>query len=173
MLAAPSWSWASCEGPINYHQAVSETCQPLAQFISVETDLVGDNPFGQVTGGQVLLRGFLFPVDSEATQIIHELDCRQGIDLASPIYFLPLALTQRKGKAPRDFHGIYVQAIERIETSHPRKYKRIGVDRLCGNPKLGNIIPTAFFPGGLGEEAWEILMGDYPLENHGEEVMLI
>jgi hypothetical protein len=54
---APSFSWASRIGPVSfpYNSVITSTCT----IFDVHCDLVDTNPFGQVSGGYITLRGRL------------------------------------------------------------------------------------------------------------------
>ncbi|UPL00335.1 hypothetical protein LCI18_011269 [Fusarium solani-melongenae] len=63
---APSWSWASLEG-VEFHldrspdHSVTDTCQ----ILNIHLVHAGKNPYGDLKGGYMLLRGRLFPVTAE------------------------------------------------------------------------------------------------------------
>ncbi|KAK0745121.1 heterokaryon incompatibility protein-domain-containing protein [Apiosordaria backusii] len=61
-LLAPSWSWASLDGHFRMflHQGVldgSIEYKYTCELLHAETELVGDNPLGQVKGGFIRLKG--------------------------------------------------------------------------------------------------------------------
>jgi hypothetical protein len=68
---APSWSWASVLGN---HYAMSSTWKvrdalasstlKTAQIIDVYTIPKGNDPFGQISGGELVLRGRFFPIQT-------------------------------------------------------------------------------------------------------------
>jgi hypothetical protein len=56
---APSWSWASSEGPVCYDFRVG--IQSEASVISVSTVPVGTDPMGEVIAGTLVIRGLCLP----------------------------------------------------------------------------------------------------------------
>ncbi|KAJ8457110.1 hypothetical protein ONZ51_g11722 [Trametes cubensis] len=58
---APSWSWVSIDGPL---KRADPTGRPLAEVgectVRLQSDIL---PFGQVTGGSIVLRAMLFPCE--------------------------------------------------------------------------------------------------------------
>ena len=57
--SAPSWSWASMDRGVTWNPLKSP--QPLAEVVAAETTVVGANPYGQVAGGRICLRGRIKP----------------------------------------------------------------------------------------------------------------
>ncbi|KAL7932076.1 heterokaryon incompatibility domain-containing protein [Trichoderma chlorosporum] len=57
---APSWSWATMKGELYYDGGNSNTDYARAEIVSCKTTPVSDeNPFGAVTGGELVIRGHL------------------------------------------------------------------------------------------------------------------
>ena len=56
---APSWSWASLDRGVTWNPLKSP--QLLAVIVAAETTVVGANPYGQVAGGRISLRGRIKP----------------------------------------------------------------------------------------------------------------
>jgi hypothetical protein len=58
---APSWSWASEDAIILYHDrsAPAQNTTELAQVVGADVELVSDDPFGQVSGGRLQIKGTL------------------------------------------------------------------------------------------------------------------
>lgn len=56
---APSWSWAALDGPIMWHCGGLDRLQPGTGAVVVETEvnLLEGDPFGQVRGGSITIRG--------------------------------------------------------------------------------------------------------------------
>ncbi|KAF7891263.1 uncharacterized protein EAF02_001588 [Botrytis sinoallii] len=55
---APSWSWASIDGVVQFPDLViSNLYSPLVEILEVVIDLVGEDEFGQVQGGHLNLLG--------------------------------------------------------------------------------------------------------------------
>ncbi|KAI0329378.1 HET-domain-containing protein [Cubamyces sp. BRFM 1775] len=58
---APSWSWASVDGPLS---STSVSGRALAEVVACSVSLQSEIlPFGQVTGGSIVLRAMLFPCE--------------------------------------------------------------------------------------------------------------
>lgn len=57
MYRAPSWCWASFEGPILFRQGPHN--DPECDVLEVHIETVMDNIFGQVKGGFIRLSGYL------------------------------------------------------------------------------------------------------------------
>ncbi|KAI8712029.1 HET domain-containing protein [Fusarium sp. LHS14.1] len=65
---APSWSWASLEGVefshcYDHDPSVTDTCQ----ILDIHLAKAGTNPYGDLKGGYMLLRGRLFPAKTEGS----------------------------------------------------------------------------------------------------------
>ena len=58
----PSWSWASIEGVVRYPQ-LNEPPRTIVQILDICTYPSTVDPRGMVTGGQITLRGSLFPLE--------------------------------------------------------------------------------------------------------------
>ncbi|PVH80558.1 HET-domain-containing protein [Cadophora sp. DSE1049] len=66
---APSWSWASIIGNLSAmsttwktRDALATSVLKVAEIIDVHTVTKGDDPFGQVVGGELKMRGRFFPI---------------------------------------------------------------------------------------------------------------
>ncbi|KAH0559662.1 hypothetical protein GP486_003819 [Trichoglossum hirsutum] len=57
---APTWSWASVDGPVTMHETTS-LCTSLMEIIDTHVDLVSKNPYGQVKGGYIRVKCALTP----------------------------------------------------------------------------------------------------------------
>ena len=53
--SSPTWSWASINWGITWN--ILESPQLLASVVHAETSVPGKNPYGEVSGGQIRLRG--------------------------------------------------------------------------------------------------------------------
>lgn len=63
---APSWSWASLNGPIVYFDEFSlSTMDSMAQITDVFVENIKDDPFGDVFWGELTIEGWLRRVDIE------------------------------------------------------------------------------------------------------------
>lgn len=61
---APSWSWASIDGPVDYYSDSMRSVNGrlvcnLVEVVDVQTTPVADNPFGELKGGYLRLSGML------------------------------------------------------------------------------------------------------------------
>ncbi|KAH8881099.1 HET-domain-containing protein [Thozetella sp. PMI_491] len=103
---APSWTWASIEGEVDPFWPSKKISQPLVEILLASVQAAGDDPFGQVTGGELHLKGILFKIPPIA--LIKESDQLQneefdawafGLDHCGIAYwedqsfFLPLAIS--------------------------------------------------------------------------------
>jgi hypothetical protein len=57
-MIAPSWSWASIEGPIMVRRC--EISQSLIDIVTATTEAASNDSFGQLSGGYLCVRGALF-----------------------------------------------------------------------------------------------------------------
>jgi hypothetical protein len=136
---APSWSWASIDGPIVPRHF--ESAESLATIIDVELDLKTDNVFGQVRGAVLTISGLLFatpmpwalfdPQSYTNTHIMDgwalSFDDVMNIDDQVPeqAFFLPLLKSSDASESPNlTICGIIVTNVK-IEESRDQ-YRRIG-----------------------------------------------
>ena len=132
---APSWSWASVQGRVVYHDGLyagdtdhGQKVKQFAKVIGAECSLEGPSLTGQVSHGSVELRCFMVPASAENNSIdtigrmpvVCNLnwhsDRRCVIEKQGEYYFIPLA---RIGK---HFCGIIVKPTHRGS----REFTRIG-----------------------------------------------
>ena len=69
---APSWSWASVDGAINFPvynfydrcnwKFMMASFEPLATYVDSSLDLAGENPFGGIKDGWIKLQGPVLPI---------------------------------------------------------------------------------------------------------------
>lgn len=59
-LRVPSWSWAALGGKVRWPSDHASPKQALAECLAASVTKVGKDPFGQVNGGQIIVRGFVF-----------------------------------------------------------------------------------------------------------------
>jgi hypothetical protein len=125
--------------------------------------------YGQVIGGKLLLKVFLFAVPQMDNRVRQSrrsrssdcaLDHRHGTDLSRPTYSLPFV---ELVELARTFVGFWVQPTEGTLAENGREFKRIG----CGMLTVG--YGTRF----LDDEEWGRLLGLRPPEMYGEEIVLI
>lgn len=62
---APSWSWASLLGRVEWIMLTGYTFHPSAVMVSASCEVAGANPFGSVASGYVILRGPLIKMRLE------------------------------------------------------------------------------------------------------------
>lgn len=137
---APSWSWASIDGPVVTRRY--ETSEDLATIVDVDTDPVTSDPFGQVSGSVLIISGMLFVIpvpwalfDPQSHTNMRNLDewalsfdDVMNIDTAVPeqAFFLPLSKSPDASQSPDlTICGIIVKRSDSPEDSN--QYKRIGL----------------------------------------------
>ncbi|KAM7197064.1 Heterokaryon incompatibility protein (HET) domain containing protein [Naviculisporaceae sp. PSN 640] len=134
---APSWSWACTVGAL-IPEALFPPKHNLAEFISCSVILKGDDIFGQVTGGELVLRGTLFKVHDtderrswEAIERYLDNKPSNNTPANSPIFFFPIqesrcSLPSEIHLFLRSFSGLFLKLLEGpTEDGHP-KYERVG-----------------------------------------------
>ena len=89
---APSWSWASLDGPIRPHHQAART-QFLVSIMAVTTSYSRHDQAGTVSRADIHLRGSL-TINTELEQPLHAIfypDSREvELGVLQPFYFLPL-----------------------------------------------------------------------------------
>jgi hypothetical protein len=66
---APSWSWASVNGPIFFHDFnADDVVEPMCVVEDVQCNVLGKNPFGRVKDGYVRLRGTLAHIQIDCSE---------------------------------------------------------------------------------------------------------
>lgn len=65
---APSWSWASIEGPVDACFDYEDDYQPICNAISVKYRLAGEDPFSNVEHASVRVRGHMVPATLRTEQ---------------------------------------------------------------------------------------------------------
>ncbi|KAH8742990.1 heterokaryon incompatibility protein-domain-containing protein, partial [Hyaloscypha finlandica] len=70
---APSWSWASTEGEIDFSNTSTTNQECRIDILHASTQLAGLDPMGQVSRGQIVLRGILMDSKEMITQSHHIL----------------------------------------------------------------------------------------------------
>lgn len=86
---APSWSWASINGPIDYDLCLAENKGNLSEAEVISAVLVpyGLDPFGQVSAGSLKLRGKLRPITRLVIDRYHSAgDAFSGEDNLGRVY---------------------------------------------------------------------------------------
>lgn len=58
---APSWSWASRDGPVQYHTWSLPQFEVTCRVLGGKCATKGPDPFGQVTSGEIQIRGLTVP----------------------------------------------------------------------------------------------------------------
>ncbi|KAF5013963.1 hypothetical protein FDECE_51 [Fusarium decemcellulare] len=135
---APSWSWASVEGPIQYFHYIITA--PLVDVLSVETQPRNGDHFGQLEGGTLTMYGVMFEFpsltllmgdwDSLSSDVrFNELalsldDCGKHY-YEFETWFLPLAQAHGPSfEQGLDIHGILLQ--KATESSTTSNFTRVG-----------------------------------------------
>lgn len=126
---APSWSWASVDGLVEFGEyldisgqpKISEegdmvflvTSSPMALVLDVSTTLViPDDPFGNVCGGKLIVKGKMYKlgtkqefghrdtvISATGQRIFDDIDAPLSWDIYNEAYFLPLAHVIRRWKS--------------------------------------------------------------------------
>ncbi|RDW56723.1 hypothetical protein BP6252_14016 [Coleophoma cylindrospora] len=65
---APSWSWASIEGPVDACFDYEDDYHPICNILSVHYSLAGEDPFSNVESASARIRGHLVPATLRTTQ---------------------------------------------------------------------------------------------------------
>jgi len=113
---APTWSWASVDGPVLYHgelvqkthrKVIHETYERPAHVLGAECALAGPSHTGQVIGGFVDLHCYLIPTSVREGKICvdgfvplnlyYDSDERYGIDECGEYYLIPMLKTLNGG----------------------------------------------------------------------------
>ena len=72
---APSWSWASCDDPIDWYQ-LSPLAEPVAVFLDVQVTIDGQNPFGRVKDGSLDIQAPMIVLKRSLSVLIIDPDAR-------------------------------------------------------------------------------------------------
>ena len=138
--------------------------RPLSQFVSAHIVPKCRDIFGQLLGGELVIRGFLFEIscpDGRADWQ-HRLDDGHKTELNTTLYFLPLAeLKLRQLPQPRTFAGLFIKAVD--NATEPRKFGRVGSIDFdeSGGRKF------------LAADSWERLLNLPSPGEWGEELLLV
>lgn len=155
---APSWSWASVEGPVNFARwcRFETDRQDLAELVDVTVDLVDpENPFGAVKDGYLILRGIWakahYCTNWAATkrdgylnlEISEWQDFGPGrtrfhpddlTDIPADIYILALAFVR---SSRLRFYGLVIaKDVNRRTEAHGSCFRRVGICSACTDVKL-------------------------------------
>lgn len=103
-MAGATWSWASVDGPITYHQGLyihHETVEQHSQVINAECSLAGPSPTGQILEGFVELFCTLVTARLHPTikiklavgteEMYWRTDGRRKFEELDDLYLIPLA----------------------------------------------------------------------------------
>ncbi|MCJ1399894.1 hypothetical protein MMC11_003097 [Xylographa trunciseda] len=146
VFRAPSWSWAAIDAPIHTSfqlQGHSETV--LAPIIEVQTSPVGEDHFGQVRDGRIILSGWLMLVTFPQTKAVKQLKDYQSLprmilgetsnaifdveedDIGQDRLFLPLTFVDTEGesKLNRDYK-IFGLLLSPIPSGERTQFTRVG-----------------------------------------------
>jgi len=160
ILLAPSWSWVS-------YPASSTTplphswLQTLVELVSCHVVPKSGDVFGQLVGGELVIKGALFEIFDTYERRCSYISCLdyrvRNYDI--PLYFLPFA--EEEGN-PSLFVGLFVGLFVQ-ESEVKSTYRRVG----C----LSGFRPSKISPRNfLDADQWERLQN---LHNSGEERELI
>lgn len=126
-VLAPSWSWASLDRHI-YTNEFYSVARTLAELVSIHVVPKSRDVFGQLVGGELVFRGFLFGISNPRERrlsLVRCLDDRESANIDLPLYFLPLAELRQTGPfRQRDFGGLFVRVTENV--SGKPKFGRVG-----------------------------------------------
>lgn len=83
---APSWSWASMDGRIEFGDLLTNDNDSQITIDSVEIELSGSDPMGQVSGGRIGLRAVVIKLDRNGNIPSHlELKLRKVYDVPGEV----------------------------------------------------------------------------------------
>ncbi|KAI0193788.1 heterokaryon incompatibility protein-domain-containing protein [Xylaria flabelliformis] len=172
---APSWSWASVEGEVYYEptsRSVSRIItQKLVQIQSISTEPRRGDAYGEIKGGELVLKAFLIelpdPLQQREVPRMCHLDNRHSIRQDVMIYFVPLVevrWSQTMLEHSRDFAGIFVQRCHELDNSdRPQTFQRVGYGMFI--ERLHRDL--------LDQNSWAMLCGLAQPELHGQNLTLI
>jgi hypothetical protein len=157
LFLAPSWSWASVDGPI-YPWPPGRVTQTVANILTAQTVPLARDDFGQRANGDIDLNGKLFPMpdlfdilERMWEQISFEPGSF-GLDGSLPntmnqISILPIAdVANFEGELVDEefpFHGLLLSNCEDLENIP--YYRRIGFARIYSD---GSIAGSGFYVDG-------------------------
>ncbi|KAI9648105.1 hypothetical protein NHQ30_002734 [Ciborinia camelliae] len=78
-FTAPSWSWASLKSEVEIFPIVNGDIEELCQILEANVDLASDNPYGQVCGGYIKLKGNLSQAECKDKRLSVLIDSDQAV----------------------------------------------------------------------------------------------
>ncbi|VUC27695.1 unnamed protein product [Clonostachys rosea] len=156
---APSWSWASIDGQVQMTHKFSQTTKAFIQCTSLWVAPKARDVFGQVTAGELRLKGRIFEIQDIATRRTNLKlggQCRldYGADLGEKIYFLPIAKIADKRPAAR-FQGLFVQEAIVPSDASEQKFKRVGMGTIM---EVRDVVNGSTHCNILDDVSWESLL---------------
>jgi len=126
---APSWSWASIEGPIMYEQEHYLPGSPVdhsfyCRILKADCTLMGQSLTGQVTAGYIDLACSIVPVSFSTDGVFHE---------SKEILFFPDSDAKGEGYLIRMIELSYHMELFLVVTpseANPKAYTRVGIASL-------------------------------------------
>jgi hypothetical protein len=163
LFLAPSWSWASVDGPI-YPWPPGRVAQTLVNILTAQTVPLARDGFGQIANGHINLSGKFFPMP-DLFDILERMwehisfePGSFGLDGSLPnmmnqISILPIAdIANFEGELVDDeftFHGLLLHNCEDLENIPC--YRRIGFARISSD---GSIAGSGFYVDGWTCPPW-------------------
>ncbi|KAH8743415.1 heterokaryon incompatibility protein-domain-containing protein [Hyaloscypha sp. PMI_1271] len=145
VYVAPSWSWASIEGPVEFD--LDEIAEPLLHILEVTTTLASGDRFGNLIGGSLVVRGVLtrFPTIRSlfaCQSPLVEQDIRFAVNLDdcgdfyydNITWFLPVA---RVYEPESPIRGLLVQESSNASVEK-QQFTRIGYAKLSESGEIAN-----------------------------------
>ncbi|QDS68372.1 hypothetical protein FKW77_010739 [Venturia effusa] len=114
---APSWSWASVDGHVKVSPWRTTNLTYLLEILEANVDLVGEDEFGQVSGGYLRVRGHLIEIDVLNPDTILVNGKRTSFDIRWDDHSGP-------AKAPLRLHCLPLKSFQSVESL-------LGFDVLC------------------------------------------
>ena len=182
---APSWSWASVNGPI-YTDPYIYVRRSTIELLSAQIDRAeGHDEFGKIVRGTLTVRGFLIKIQDfwKRKALLGDLSLSEcSLDfkdqLIDPLedsrqmYFLPVGDLDNIGSNAHvpSFWGIFIEELECFgpkhkDSEHTRLFQRVGHSWQIEEGGDGHI---------LDAEAWSFLCAHYEsgLQSHGSSIRL-
>lgn len=121
----PSWAWTSREGTVyTFSEEVQLWETERCHVTVIDTEMFHDgDPFGQVTGGRLVLCGYLFK-DISTFLKEPDVDCAKDDEGEYPDSYFLLVLTHQSGLAS---HSAVVSGVILVPTVKRGQFRRVGV----------------------------------------------
>ncbi|KAH6869670.1 heterokaryon incompatibility protein-domain-containing protein [Thelonectria olida] len=147
---APSWSWASVDGPV--YPFTTSIDAPLVEILDVQTQSISGDQFGQLTGGHLTVRGILFefpPLAAFMDDLERFRDRPRFDDWAMSLddcgddyyknktWFLPLAVAPAASRRLNlEICGILIQEMD--DCSETTVFTRVGFAIVANDGEIAN-----------------------------------